>query len=241
MSSMKTFELAGIGSGRAVPLIGHETLPFLLLASGPWGRPYEKGPSHTLAGAIAGAFEALESLLPRIEDRIERMRILRELERLDDRMLKDIGLRRATLPDYVMEMPVRARPSWPRRLWRATQEARVRRATARQLRSLSDAVLTDIGIERGQIDAYVSGELSAQQVTTDRKQTRAKRGIIGKLAQPLRQWNLSRHAASDMVRIDESLMTDIGYVKGDVDWVPEVLAKRRLNAANRNGKGTKAA
>jgi hypothetical protein len=37
-----------------------------------------------------------------------------------------------------------------------------------------------------------------------------------------------------MVRIDPDLLHDIGYVKGDIDWVPEVMAERRLGAANVN-------
>lgn len=241
MSSMKTFELSGIGSNRAVPLIGHETLPFLLLANGPWARPHEHGPSHSVAGIIDAARAVLNSLLTRIEDRMERARILNGLERLDDRMLADIGLQRSDLADYVAQMQVKTPPSFLRRVWRDMKAAAIRRATARELRALSDAVLTDIGIERGQIDAYVAGELDGGSTATGAARREAKASLVGKLTRPLRQWNLSRHAASDMVRIDGELMSDIGYVKGDVDWVPEVLAKRRLDAANRNGKGTQAA
>ena len=63
MSSMKTFELSSIGSNRAVPLIGHETLPFLLLANGPWARPYEQGASHGLAGLVGSSFYERPDLL----------------------------------------------------------------------------------------------------------------------------------------------------------------------------------
>ncbi len=54
------------------------------------------------------------------------------------------------------------------------------------------------------------------------------------LVLPLRQWDISRRAASQMVRIDPDLLQDIGYVKGDIDWVPEVMAERRLKTANVN-------
>ena len=50
----------------------------------------------------------------------------------------------------------------------------------------------------------------------------------------LRQWNLSRQAAAQMARLDPDVLSDLGYVKGDVDWVPEVLAKRRLHRGHAN-------
>jgi uncharacterized protein YjiS (DUF1127 family) len=49
-------------------------------------------------------------------------------------------------------------------------------------------------------------------------------------ARSLQQWNLSRQAANDMARIDQEALADLGYVKGDVDRVPEGLAERKLAA-----------
>ena len=234
MTSMKTFELASFGTDRAVPLIGHETMSFLMQASGPWARPYEPGRSVRSIGIIGGFVASLNRLLTAFEERRERARLLGELERLDDRMLADIGLARYDLREHVRQMRVEPKPSLVRRAWRAFKEARARRATARQLYALSDAVLADIGIERGQIRAYAAGELDIDRGAR-------KSHVVKRLATSLRQWNLSRQAVSDMVRIDAKLMADIGYVKGDVDWVPEVLANRRLEAANRNAGGEEAA
>jgi len=39
-----------------------------------------------------------------------------------------------------------------------------------------------------------------------------------------------------MARLDPDMLADLGYVKGDVDWVPEILARRRLGKpANQDG------
>jgi len=54
---------------------------------------------------------------------------------------------------------------------------------------------------------------------------------------PLRQWQMSRIAANQMARLDPDMLADLGYVKGDVDWVPEVLTQRRLDQpANQDGQ-----
>ncbi len=166
---------------------------------------------------------------------MEKSRVLAELERLDDRMLADIGLERGDLRAKVENAPVKTKPSLMGRMARALSRVRTKQATIRQLRALPDAVLRDIRIERGQIEDVVTATLTAKEAEQVTPFTREPRPSLAEmLVLPLRQWDISRRAASQMVRIDPDLLQDIGYVKGDIDWVPEVMAERRLKTANVN-------
>jgi uncharacterized protein YjiS (DUF1127 family) len=229
MTSMKSVELAGLGTNHSAK--GQETMSFSQQTNDPRLQPHQHGRGSKPSGLIG----ALSTLFERIEISLERSRTLSELERLDDRMLSDIGLTRTKLREKVQSVPVRSRPSLLRRMGRSLRQSWTKRATVRQLRSLPDALLGDIGIERGQIEDAVTALLAAREAEKPQPVSGRRSPTIAELLiLPLRQWNISRHAASEMVRIDPTLLHDIGYVKGDVDWVPEVLAERRLKAANLN-------
>jgi len=229
MTSMKPIELAGLGTNHSTK--GQETMPLPQQANGARLQPHQHGRGSKPSGLIG----ALSTLFERIEISMERSRMLSELERLDERMLSDIGLTRTELRERVHSAPVRWSPSLLRRMGRSLRQSWTKRATVRQLRSLPDALLSDIGIERGQIEDAVTALLAAHEAETPKPVSHRRGQTIAELLiLPLRQWNISRHAASEMVRIDPTLLHDIGYVKGDVDWVPEVLAERRLKAANLN-------
>jgi uncharacterized protein YjiS (DUF1127 family) len=174
-----------------------------------------------------------EVVLP-LRQRIHTRRAMTELNRLNDRALRDIGIDRGQIETVVegmkIEMPRSPRPEVGPIA--ALRRWIVRRRTINTLTALDDRLLEDIGLVRSHIPAFVrdldkamlsgriDGHTAAQKV---RKATSALRS--------LRQWNLSRQAAGDMVRLDPEALADLGYVKGDVDWVPEVLAERKLNAA----------
>ncbi len=98
----------------------------------------------------------------------------RQLSRLDDRMLSDIGISRADIPTLVQgwdgEMPETASAEAADadadadvslmhglRLWSRS------RATAKALRSLDNHMLEDIGLVRGDID-WVAEELAVRSV-----------------------------------------------------------------------------
>ena len=49
----------------------------------------------------------------------------------------------------------------------------------------------------------------------------------------IRVWNRSRETARTLASIDDRQLTDIGIVRGDIDWVAEELAIRSLWPANR--------
>ena len=90
------------------------------------------------------------------------------------------------------------------------ETARMRRRTIRSLEALSDKVLEDIGIPRGQIEAVVH-RLIGVQAARDEGQTQAAKA---------RDHGPRAQAAE--------ARADLGDVKGDIDWVPEVVAERKL-------------
>lgn len=245
MTSMKSFELANLGTNRTVPLIGHETMSYLMLANGIWASGRSQGYEVNSQPLFANVAKFVSKATAKVEAFLERRRVLNDLHSLDDRMLKDIGIVRADIPGIVERATVEPQPSLLRRAARSFIRAHDRRLTAIALWRLPDNLLRDIGVEdRGQIDAFVAGKLTIElklPAQTTRPATQPKSGLVKKLVKPIKQWNISRRGAGDMARIDSKLLSDIGYVKGDVDWVPEVLANRRLDPANLNAQGAKAA
>ena len=166
--------------------------------------------------------------------RIERRRAIAQLRALDDRALRDIGIERGQIEMVVegveTETPRTVRPEVGP--FAALRHWRFRRRTINTLSALDDRLLDDIGLVRSQIPDFVHGLDGAGASGRNEGETAAQR--VRKVRNPirvLRQWNLSRRAANDMAHLDPEAMADLGYVKGDVDWVPEVLAERKLNAA----------
>lgn len=186
---------------------------------------------RTASIALAGSFLARAW---------RRRRTVKQLQSLSDRMLDDIGLRRDQI-DGVATMlaarPVAGAPhsstSIARTLLAKARRSRLRRATIRELEQLSDRVLSDIGMSRGQIPAAVERILEKQSAqapvapTGDSPVHELLSGLEGAV-RPLRQWHLSRLAAGQIARLGNATLADLGYVKGDVDWVPEVMAKRKI-------------
>jgi len=182
-----------------------------------------------------------------------RRRTAVELSRLDDALLRDIGVQRGDIPFFAEQAVAlersagSVRPSWVAR----RRQARMRRAIARQLEVLPDWALEDIGIPRHEIGA-VAARMAARQAEASETEVRDIRVTepapaavspvhdlmyrVEAAVRPLRQWQISRVAANQLARLDPDMLADLGYVKGDVDWVPEVLAERRLRRpANQDG------
>jgi uncharacterized protein YjiS (DUF1127 family) len=59
---------------------------------------------------------------------------------------------------------------------------------------------------------------------------------------PLKQWNLWRDAHKQLSQLDNRMLSDIGLVRGDIDWVADELADRAVRKpANVNAAAHKAA
>lgn len=201
----------------------------------------QAAPATTVLSALAHysglaeiAWMVRYGILQPLRRRIEKRRAIAQLRALDERSLRDIGIERGQI-ELVVEGSYFRRPSAPRPEvgpFAALRRWNFRRRTTDMLAALDDRMLEDIGLVRCNIPEFVRGIDKAVVSGRIEGQTAAQR--IRQARTPLtalRQWNLSRQAAGDMARLDPEALADLGYVKGDVDWVPEVLAERKLTAA----------
>ncbi len=183
-----------------------------------------------------------------------RRQTINELQALSDRMLHDIGLTRDQIVEVATLLTARPAVETRRRatvraeplvrsLIARARRARLRQVTIRELEQLSDRVLSDIGIPRCHIPAAVDQILKKQSAQAPAVQSGGSpvhelllhlEGAV----RPFRQWHLSRLAAGQIARFGNTTLSDLGYVKGDLDWVSEVLAKRKIaNLASRPQAG----
>lgn len=189
-----------------------------------------------LGGAVAPAMEAqtvsgaFGALVDAVLRPFQRRAIVRRLERLDDRMLDDIGLQRWEIDSVATSAAGRRAPTLTVALvdlFAALAKGIVawqqRRAAERELRGLDDRMLRDIGISRSDI----------RQVAAGRPIT-AKADEASDALEGLRRWIRSRAAAKELNTLDSRTLNDIGMVRGDIDWVAEELALRSLRPANTN-------
>jgi uncharacterized protein YjiS (DUF1127 family) len=148
-----------------------------------------------------------------------------ELGRLDERMLADIGMKRFEIETVACNASRAATPTLGELTSRSLATAWKRRQLRRELTALDDRMLTDIGISRADIPAVVA-MVGAQPA-----------GEEGQEFDPiasLRVWNRSRETARTLASMDDRQLQDMGFVRGDIDWVAEELAIRSLVPANRD-------
>lgn len=176
---------------------------------------------------VSGAFGALVEAVLRP---FQRRAIVRRLERLDDRMLDDIGVQRWEIDTVATSVAGRRAPTLTVALVdlfaaiaKGVVARRERRMAERELRSLDDRMLRDIGISRSDIREVAAGRPIGV------RGEEANEAIEG-----LRRWIRSRAAAKELNALDSRTLNDIGMVRGDIDWVAEELALRSLRPANTN-------
>ena len=103
----------------------------------------------------------LDRLAERVTVRRLYKQTVRELSRLDERELADLGVGRGQIhvtARRALGLPESEAPGRLARLRLHLADARARRRTARQLATLDNRMLHDIGINRGDIHAYLRGE-----------------------------------------------------------------------------------
>lgn len=174
-----------------------------------------------------------QAALRSVKRALLRAAVERELTRLDDRMLADIGVQRwdiAAIADRAATESFGA-PAFRSEFGRVVREAfggwYSRQIAYRDLMALDDRMLRDIGISRADIPAVIA-----------RMRQDAKRAVpvdaAADIIQPLRHWNRSRLAAKDLNTLDDRTLDDIGMVRGDIVSVADELARRSLGVANGN-------
>jgi uncharacterized protein YjiS (DUF1127 family) len=183
--------------------------------------------TQTIAPETVGG--ALRDLTAAILRPLRRQAISDRLERLDDRLLEDIGVQRFQIDAIADSVASRQAPSvgvalghLSATLVKSLAAWSERRTAYRELNALDDRMLSDIGITRADIPAVIAGMTAARhEDSTDPLEA-------------VRRWARSRAAAQDLNALDNRTLDDIGMVRGDIDWVAEELAVRSLRPANTN-------
>jgi uncharacterized protein YjiS (DUF1127 family) len=179
-----------------------------------------------------------ESLLDILLRPFRRGQVSRELRLLDPRMLSDIGVSPSEI-DRIAAESVGGKGEWIvlsllRLAGRKIADWANKRATYRSLMSLDERMLSDIGLTRGDIPALIDamrGPLA-----------RPVSGLESEVILPLKQWNLWRVAHKQLNQLDNRMLSDIGFVRGDIDRVADELAARTVTkAANANSVAPRAA
>ncbi|MDH3596660.1 MAG: DUF1127 domain-containing protein [Rhodospirillales bacterium] len=198
-----------------------------------------------LAWAALPALQAQTGFITRIWRWHKRRAAIRELEALDDRILADIGLVRGGI-DEAVDRAAAARMAEqrtapfllsPLHAWNPGRQAAglmtrfrqwlQRRATIRELQALDDRMLADIGLLRPDIPAAMD-RLAAGKAETGQP-TFEQSNYWDSVVRTLRQSELSREAAREIVRNDPDGLIDLGHRKADLDWAPAGMAGPQPN------------
>jgi uncharacterized protein YjiS (DUF1127 family) len=188
-----------------------------------------------MGSAGVDAARRSDGILAGLKRRIRRQALHRELMRLDDRLLADIGLNRsdiAAVAHRAAEEPapecVTERQSGFGLVGRMIESVRetLRRGRVRaELMALDDRLLADIGLTRGDIPAVLGG--------SERGSLREE---IDSLVRPFQLWQRSREAARVLNTLDDRALLDAGMLRADIPCVASKLAERSLTPANNNGQ-----
>lgn len=181
-----------------------------------------------------------ETLLQILFRPFRRARVVHELQRLDQRMLSDIGISPTEIA-HIAACSVEGKGEWiavslVKYAFRKIQLWLRRQETYRALSALDDRMLADIGVERSEIAALV------KFIDSDDRAESVDGSFETEVVQPLKQWSLWRVAHKQLSRLDNRTLSDIGMVRGDIDWVADELASRAVaKPANANSIAPKAA
>lgn len=168
----------------------------------------------------------------------KRAAIERELARLDNRMLGDLGLSRSEIgfvaqqavavpgegtlfqefSRLVFNLVVRPVAEWSRR-----------REIYDQLMSMDDRMLADIGMTRYDAAEYV--RRLGREVQEPLPEVLA--AMEQDITAPIRAWNRARLTARQLDELTDRQLVDIGVVRGDIDELAQEVARKAV--ANFNG------
>ena len=193
--------------------------------------------AHETGFAALARFSAV--LANSVQKHFKRAAIERELSRLDNRMLADLGLTRmeigkvaaqavvvpgegtlfAEFSRFLVNFVVRPAVAWGRR-----------REVYNELMAMDDRTLADIGLARYEIADYV--KRLGRDIQEPLPETLA--AMESDVTAPLRAWNRARVTARQLAELSDRQLTDIGVVRGDIDELATEVARKAIVAANVN-------
>jgi uncharacterized protein YjiS (DUF1127 family) len=186
-------------------------------------------------------------LVNSVRRHFKRTAIERELARLDNRMLADLGLNRSdisSVAQQAVEVPgegnlfqefsrlvvnliVRPVVQWNRR-----------REIYDQLMAMDDRMLADIGMSRYDAAEYVRN-LSREQLHAELPETLA--AMEQDVTAPIRAWNRARLTARQLHELSDRQLMDIGVVRGDIAELAQEVARKAVANFNVEPETPKAA
>jgi uncharacterized protein YjiS (DUF1127 family) len=196
-------------------------------------------PSVTRETGFAALNRFGRVLVNSVRRHFKRAAIERELARLDNRMLGDLGLSRSEIgfvaqqavavpgegtlfqefSRLVFNLIVRPAVEWSRR-----------REIYDQLMSMDDRMLADIGMTRYDAAEYV--RRLGREVQEPLPEVLA--AMEQDVTAPIRAWNRARLTARQLDQLSDRQLVDIGVVRGDISELAQEVARRAV--ANFNGE-----
>jgi len=185
-------------------------------------------------------------LVNSVRRHFKRAAIERELARLDNRMLGDLGLSRSEI-GYVAQQAV-AVPGegtlfqeFSRVVFnvivRPAVEWSRRREIYDQLMSMDDRMLADIGMTRYDAAEYV--RRLGREVQEPLPETLA--AMEQDVTAPIRAWNRARLTARQLNELTDRQLMDIGVVRGDIGELAQEVARKAVANFNAEPATPKAA
>ncbi|MDQ7246068.1 DUF1127 domain-containing protein [Dongia sedimenti] len=185
-------------------------------------------------------------LVNSVRRHFKRAAIERELSRLDNRMLGDLGLNRSEI-GFVAQQAV-AVPGegtlfqeFSRLVFnvvvRPVVEWNRRREIYDQLMSMDDRMLADIGMTRYDAAEYV--RRLGREVQEPLPEALA--AMEQDLTAPIRMWNRARLTARQLDELTDRQLVDIGVVRGDIDELAHEVARKAVANFNFRPETPKAA
>jgi len=180
-------------------------------------------------------------LVNSVRSHFKRAAIERELARLDNRMLEDLGLTRNEI-GFVAEQAV-ATPGEGslfqefsrlivNLIVRPVVEWNRRREIYDTLMSMDDRMLADIGMTRYEAAEYV--RRLGREVQEPLPETLA--AMEQDITAPLRAWNRARLTERQLNELSDRQLLDIGVVRGDIADLAQEVARKAVANYNESPK-----
>ncbi len=159
---------------------------------------------------------------------------LKQLSRLEGRLLRDIGLDPNNLVesvDVAIAQRGGAQTSLIGKVATAWRRARARRTTIQQLSQLESRVLRDIGLEPGTLVETVDAAVYQRQPSYHEDDHGALASVGRAVMQPFDAVRKVFAKLDDLQRLNDRLLADVGISRADLETE---TVDQRVAAANRN-------